>query len=56
MSEEKIDEGRIFLEENGKKEGVTTLESGLQYTVITEGTGPKPKLEDNVTTDRKSVV
>ena len=50
MSEEKIDEGRIFLEENGKKEGVTTLESGLQYTVITEGTGPKPKLEDNVTT------
>ena len=50
MSEEKIDEGRTFLEENGKKEGVTTLESGLQYTVITEGTGPKPKLEDNVTT------
>jgi FKBP-type peptidyl-prolyl cis-trans isomerase FklB len=50
MSEEKIDEGRIFLEENKKKEGVTTLESGLQYTVITKGTGPKPKLEDNVTT------
>ena len=50
MSEEKIDEGRKFLEENSKKEGVITLASGLQYEVITNGSGDKPKLEDNVTT------
>ena len=50
VSEEKIDEGRKFLEENSKKEGVITLASGLQYEVITNGSGDKPKLEDNVTT------
>ena len=41
MSEEKIDEGRKFLEENSKKEGVITLASGLQYEVITNGSGIK---------------
>ena len=49
-SEEKIEEGRKFLEENSKKEGVITLASGLQYEVIIDGSGEKPKLEDNVTT------
>ena len=37
-----------FLAENKGKSGVITTESGLQYQVITEGTGPKPKLEDVV--------
>ena len=37
-----------FLAENKGKSGVITTESGLQYQVITEGTGPKPKLEDEV--------
>jgi FKBP-type peptidyl-prolyl cis-trans isomerase FklB len=45
-----VEKGKQFLEENGKKEGVTVLPSGLQYTVITEGTGPKPTAEDKVTT------
>ena len=49
-SEVKIEEGRKFLEENSKKEGVITLASGLQYEVIIDGSGEKPKLEDNVTT------
>jgi len=31
-----------FMEENKAKEGVVTTESGLQYTVLTEGSGPKP--------------
>jgi FKBP-type peptidyl-prolyl cis-trans isomerase len=37
-----------FLKENGAKEGVTTTASGLQYKVITQGEGPKPKAEDIV--------
>jgi FKBP-type peptidyl-prolyl cis-trans isomerase FklB len=41
--------GKKFLEENGKKQGVTTLPSGLQYEVIKMGTGPKPVLTDKVT-------
>jgi len=37
-----LEEGVAFLEENGRKEGVTTTESGLQYEVISLGDGPKP--------------
>lgn len=40
--------GETFLAENAKKEGVTTLPSGLQYQVITEGTGKKPSATDRV--------
>jgi len=35
-----------FLAENGKKEGVVTTASGLQYKVITEGSGTSPKVSD----------
>jgi FKBP-type peptidyl-prolyl cis-trans isomerase FklB len=45
-----IEAGRKFLEENGKKEGVTTTDSGLQYKVITEGDGKKPRVSDTVET------
>lgn len=41
-------EGEAFLVENAKKEGIITLPSGLQYTVISEGTGRKPKATDKV--------
>jgi FKBP-type peptidyl-prolyl cis-trans isomerase FkpA len=41
-------EGEAFLAENGKKPGVRTTESGLQYQVITEGKGPKPAATDKV--------
>lgn len=37
-----------FLAENGKKPGVTTTASGLQYEVLTQGTGAKPKPSDTV--------
>jgi len=40
--------GKAFLEENGKKEGVVTTKSGLQYTVLSEGTGRSPKATDRV--------
>lgn len=42
--------GQAFLAENKKKEGVITTESGLQYEIIKEGTGPQPTLEDRVET------
>ena len=41
--------GEKFLAENEKKEGVQKTASGLQYKVITEGTGAKPKATDTVT-------
>ena len=40
--------GEKFLAENAEKPGVVVLPSGLQYTVITEGTGAKPKATDRV--------
>lgn len=43
-----IEAGRNFLKENGKRPGVKTTASGLQYEVIVEGTGIQPKAIDNV--------
>lgn len=43
--------GAAFLTENKAKEGVKTTESGLQYKVITEGTGASPKATDIVKVD-----
>lgn len=42
--------GTVFLEENAKKEGVITTESGLQYEIITAGNGAKPVQSDMVVT------
>ena len=42
-------EGKEFMEENGKKEGVITTESGLQYKVIEPGSGKSPGPQDQVT-------
>ena len=41
-------EGEAYLAENAKKNGVITTASGLQYTVIKEGTGKSPKATDTV--------
>lgn len=42
--------GKKFLDENAKKKGVKTTASGLQYEVLVEGKGPKPKdVNTNVT-------
>ncbi|MCC6489599.1 MAG: FKBP-type peptidyl-prolyl cis-trans isomerase [Candidatus Hydrogenedentes bacterium] len=48
--EKAASEGAKFLEENGKKPGVKTLPSGLQYLVVTEGKGEMPKATDTVKT------
>ncbi len=41
-------EGDTFLAANKTKQGVVTLPSGLQYKILTAGTGPKPTLSDTV--------
>lgn len=43
-----IAEGKAYLNENAKKEGVTVTKSGLQYEVLQEGTGKSPKATDTV--------
>lgn len=51
MSEANKLAGQAFLAENSKKPGVVTLPSGLQYEILTPGTGTMhPELADNVTT------
>jgi len=42
------EKGEKFLEENKTKEGVVTLESGLQYKILKKGTGASPKATDTV--------
>jgi len=53
LAEKNKKEGEAFLDENKKKEGVKTLPSGLQYKVITEGSGRSPKESDTVTVNYK---
>lgn len=48
MNEANVEQGKKFLEENGKKDNIKTLASGLQYEVLTEGNGKKPKATDQV--------
>jgi FKBP-type peptidyl-prolyl cis-trans isomerase FkpA len=47
-AKESLESGLKFLEENAKKEGVQVTESGIQYSVITEGEGEKPTATDTV--------
>jgi FKBP-type peptidyl-prolyl cis-trans isomerase FklB len=53
MSEKNKKEGAAFLAANKTKEGVKTTASGLQYKVLKQGTGPKPKATDTVKTTYK---
>lgn len=43
-----LEEGRVFLENNGKRAEVTTTKSGLQYEVLKEGNDKHPKATDRV--------
>ncbi len=49
-------EGEAFLAKNRQKPGVTTAVSGLQYKVITEGTGKSPSVNDAVTAHYKGTL
>jgi FKBP-type peptidyl-prolyl cis-trans isomerase FklB len=48
LGDKNMKEGRAFLADNKTKEGVVTLPSGLQYKILTQGTGPKPTAADTV--------
>jgi FKBP-type peptidyl-prolyl cis-trans isomerase FklB len=50
QAEKNKGEGEAFLAENSKKPGIVTLPSGLQYKVITPGTGKTPTVTSTVTT------
>jgi FKBP-type peptidyl-prolyl cis-trans isomerase FkpA len=51
-----LTEGEAFLAANAKKPGVQTTASGLQYQVISEGKGPKPKASDLVRVNYKGML
>lgn len=48
IAKKNLEAGQAFLAENAKKEGVVVLEDGLQYKIITNGTGAKPTIKDRV--------
>ncbi|MBM3992528.1 MAG: hypothetical protein FJ298_16235, partial [Planctomycetes bacterium] len=50
------EDGAKFLAENGKKTGVITTASGVQYEVLTEGKGDKPKASDTVVVHYKGTL
>jgi len=56
LSESNKKEGDAFLAENKSKDGVVTLPSGLQYKILTEGTGPKPTPTDSVVCNYKGTL
>jgi FKBP-type peptidyl-prolyl cis-trans isomerase FkpA len=47
-SNENLEAGILFLEENALKNGIITTESGLQYEIINETDGAKPEADDTV--------
>lgn len=51
-----LEEGKKFLENNAKRDGVITTKSGLQYEVIKKGTGAVPTPEDTVQVKYKGTV
>ena len=52
-ADKNLADAKVFMEENKKKEGVKTLPSGLQYKILTEGSGKTPKATDEVTVNYK---
>ena len=56
QGEENAAKSTAFLAENAKREGVVTTESGLQYEVMTAGTGESPKATDKVKVNYKGTL
>ena len=45
---ENLAKGKAFMERNGQRDGVITLENGIQYEIIVKGSGKSPRLTDTV--------
>ncbi len=56
LAEANLKQGEEFLASNKTKPGVVALPSGLQYKVITMGTGPKPTAADTVVCDYRGTL
>jgi FKBP-type peptidyl-prolyl cis-trans isomerase len=56
LAEENRQRGVEFLAENAKKPGIITTPSGLQYEIVSEGTGPKPQSFDTVSVHYEGVL
>jgi FKBP-type peptidyl-prolyl cis-trans isomerase FklB len=56
VGEKNKQEGEAFLAANKTQDGVVTLPSGLQYKILTAGTGPKPAATDTVTCNYKGTL
>jgi FKBP-type peptidyl-prolyl cis-trans isomerase FklB len=56
VADQNLKEGLEFLAKNKTRSGVVTTSSGLQYEVIKEGTGPKPKADDEVSVQFKGTL
>jgi FKBP-type peptidyl-prolyl cis-trans isomerase len=56
LAESNKKEGTAFLAANATKPGVVTLPSGLQYKILTPGTGPKPTATDSVVCNYKGTL
>jgi FKBP-type peptidyl-prolyl cis-trans isomerase FklB len=56
LGEKNKKDGGAFLAENKAKDGVKTLPSGLQYKIITEGTGKTPQATDTVTVNYRGTL
>jgi len=54
--EKNKEDGEKFLVENGKKKGVTTTKSGLEYEVLKQGDGARPKATDKVTVNYRGTL
>lgn len=48
LAQDNLTAGKAYREENGKKEGVTTTDSGLQIEILAEGDGAQPTADDSV--------
>ncbi|MTI15281.1 FKBP-type peptidyl-prolyl cis-trans isomerase [Sansalvadorimonas verongulae] len=55
-AQKNLEKGNAFLKANGKKAGVNTTNSGLQYSIKKEGKGPKPTKDSEVTVHYKGTL
>lgn len=56
MAKQNLEKSQSFLDENKSKEGVVTLDSGLQYKIVRAGEGKTPSIEDKVTTNYRGTL